>query len=541
MVGVAYHAVIEVDDGALPAKFTATTLPAGLALNPVTGVISGVPTQAGTRNVTLGATNAKGAAAPQTYTFTVAPLPKWAQGTFDGVAFLKYIFVDTKARPGVASMSVTAQGKITGKFLCGGTNFAFSAASYLPTEKGFDELGFEAVAKAGKVVMPLSFRVQLVPPPYDGSALQFLGMANGAHDGVVGTCEVHLYRNTWRDAGMAAVATNFTGYYTATLAGGADYGSGYLTFTVDRVGGVKVAGKLADGTAVSQSGPLLTDESMGAQAVLYSSPVAYQGGCVFGVVEFDRTGDSSVPFLRMLEGKWDSRSPQATRFYGTGFARTLALSGGWYNALINLRTFYEHGLSVGGVTLPVLNALVKNTEWRDETHTGKMTETVELPMSAVEDATPNGLVLGVTPATPATSVGTGLAAPRADTPRREGLSASYDYTVDTTGDGVANMSGLTFTYLRATGLFSGSFKAWYDYASVLDATTGVETWTHTSKTFSFAGVLTPVREEGDTEGRGFFLSAEKGWFDSGRDDPNGLPIMTPFTYNGSYDFLLSLP
>lgn len=83
--------------------------------------------------------------------------------------------------------------------------------------------------------------------------------------------------------------------------------------------------------------------------------------------------------------------------------------------------------------------------------------------------------------------------------------------------------------MRATGIFKGSFKAWFDYGT-----------THTSRSLAYEGVLTPERVDMNdgVEGRGYFLWADKSSYDSGKVDKYGEPIMTPYSFNVSYDFLL---
>jgi len=112
---------------------------------------------------------------------------------------------------------------------------------------------------------------------------------------------------------------------------------------------------------------------------------------------------------------------------------------------------------------------------------------------------------------------TGLSAPKAGTPVKKGLG--YDYASPT------NAVGLTVSLMRATGVFKGLFKAWFDYGA-----------THTSKTISYEGVLTPERE--DTEdgvaGRGYFLWADKSQY----LNPQGKPV--PYGFNWSYDFKILL-
>ena len=58
-----------------PLTFSTTGLPSGLAINPTTGVISGVPTQSGSFGVTVFANDGKGGTASAPFTLNISPAP----------------------------------------------------------------------------------------------------------------------------------------------------------------------------------------------------------------------------------------------------------------------------------------------------------------------------------------------------------------------------------------------------------------------------------------------------------------------------------
>jgi hypothetical protein len=329
---------------------------------------------------------------------------------------------------------------------------------------------------AGKSVVPLTLTVSQLATS-NGPAL--LSAADGSVGGVSATLE--MYRNIWKDADMKVAATNLNGYYTATLpdlaalTNASDaFGSGYLAFTLTS-GSVKTAGKLADGTAVSLGSTLLADESNRYFVVLYTAPTAYNGGCFFGLAEFLATNSSVI--VRSLDADsfvWENRNPKATDVYGDGFIRDIDIVGGWYDKIGNLYTHYmSETLTIStGDTVPAPETIVGTNRyastWWD----------------------PDGLALSLV--TNNLGVLTGIKAPAAGVPVNLGGNV-WDYSAP-------NTEGLTFGFTRATGVYKGSFKAWFDYST-----------THTSKSITFEGVMTPERENmtDGIEGRGFYLWADK--------------------------------
>jgi len=493
MVGVPFRLALQVVSEC-PPTVTVAGLPAGLTFNAGTRTISGVPSTVpagGVAIVKISASNPGDTAQDEMFTLTVSPLPAWAYGGFSG-----WYSRDTDF--GLVSSDMTALGKLTGKLLFRGTNYLFGASSYALRDAD-GAFWLTTTAKVGVASIPLTLKVRNPPGAVPSNLSVADGWISGADAGDPGAV---MYRNVWKDAGMVTVLTNnYTGYYTATLPGGPEYGSGYLTFTIDKLGGVKTVGKLADGTAVSLAGPLILDEAGRVFAVLYTAPVAYKGGCLFGLVEFVKGEPGTRMTVLLLDNVpflWENRSSVATQVYGAGFSRYLDLTGGWYDKLGNLYGYYAgRTLSVATETAPVPELVVGTNRYDSVCWT------------------PDGLVLKV--ATNAAGVMTGLSAPKAGTPVKVGGEWMYDTSTNTVG--------LTIGLTRATGVFKGSFKAWFDYAT-----------THTSKTIVYEGVLTPERENkaDGIAGRGFFLWADKGSYLS------PLGKATPYSFSWSYDLRLLL-
>ncbi len=473
-------------------KVTVKGLPSGLKYNPATKTIEGVPTKAGTYDVEISAEGVD----VQKMTLTVTALPAWAQGTFNG-----YV-----QGGGLASMTVSAAGKVSGKISLAGTNYTFSSASYSRSDADGSTFWVKAQAKSGRTVQPLELSVSRpilaavwagFPVPGDLSVAE---SADGWLSGGQGSGPaLFMWRDVWRDADMVSVPLGYAGYYTATLPGNEAVGSGYLTLTADMAGKVKTAGKLADGTPVSLAGTLVVDDMGRVFAVLYTSPAVYKGGSFYGLAEFVEPADGGYKFLRLRDGGpalWQSRSPQATETYGRGFTREPVLTGGWYSKTDNLYDYYEG------------DDLTARTD--QEAAAPALTVGANRYSSICWD--PSGVVLS-----PVLKSGvmTGLTAPPADKPTDPDKDGVWDY-------GAANSVGLKIALTRPTGIFKGSFNAWFDYPEKK----------HVSKSLAFEGVLTPVREDPSdgTEGRGFFLCPDK----------VALPgVAKTYAFNWSYDFTLA--
>lgn len=518
MVGVQFALPLALTSDSLP-TVRAYNLPSGLRYDSVSNALLGVPVVAVTnKTVTLTAKNVNPAVVTQQFDIAVESLPAWAQGTFNG--WCEHAALGR----GSASLTVSPLGRITGKLQLAGTNYTINASAFAALDEE-GSLWISCQAVAGRASLPLTFKLyglvhaaapqNVVADPFVPALLSLVEGWFG--DSRPDSHDAHLCRDVWKDQGLSTVITNYAGYYTATLpvaaesaappAAGPEYGaavdtpagSAYLTLTVDKSGAVKAVGRLADGTAVSMSSVLIVDEAGRIWTVLYTAPATYKGGGFFGLVEFVKTAEGPVA-LRLLDGvtfDWWTLNPFATGDYDAGgFARTLRLSGGWYDKVGNLYAYYAgKALSVGvGETAatPVFNVSTGRYEsvcWN-----------------------PDGLSLSV--ATNALGVMTGIKAPAAGAPVYSGGAWTY---------GAENAMGLSLTLVRATGLFSGTFKAWYDYGTV-----------HTYRLLSVLGAITPVRElPGDgAEGRGFFLSADKAFY------LNPAKQTVPYMFNESFDFVI---
>ena len=194
------------------AKVTAAGLPKGISLVSLGGGkwgFKGYTVKAGTYLVTMKATM-YGNTVTQRVALKVAGLPAWAKGSFPG-----YVANGAGDITGLAAMSVTSAGKVSGKFTDGGKTWTFSAASF--TESDGTYFAVPVTAKyAYKVKEKVKGKVQTVTKYLTRSFLFLIesGMYGGeaylmeqVTDGSLVLGQQNLWGSTYKKIGAKLFVT----------------------------------------------------------------------------------------------------------------------------------------------------------------------------------------------------------------------------------------------------------------------------------------------------------------------------------------------
>lgn len=316
-IGSAYAFQVSPAAGSEPvAAWKAVGLPAGLVMDPRTGLIQGYPSvTAADKAVVITAANGVGAVSVST-NLTITGVPASIVGTTAGL-----VARDAVVNNGLGARivwSVNANGRFTGSYRVGGAVQPFSgvimandasatgSASFVVRDKKVTvSLHYAANAGSGTVAVATMDGTTLGSAPFVTSSVNvnpaaFAGRYNFA------------LRLTGADAGNASVPQ----------------GHGYGSATVNGAGAVAFAGRMGDGSVITSASPLDIDGA----AVCYAS--LYAGRGTFMALPKVSLGDGSIVDLATPTwSKGQDHTEAGRRTYAAGWEPvSLKLEGGRYTA-----------------------------------------------------------------------------------------------------------------------------------------------------------------------------------------------------------------
>ena len=357
-------------------------LPAGLAVDKNTGAITGAPQKTGDFAVAVQATSGRDVGPAVAFTLRVLPI-ELAAGTFNGLVdtdddTLAETVGLSKAAIGSLNVTVKDTGAISASVVVGDNKFAFKANSY----DGFVEFengqpGVTATMMATVKLLNATYTNTLTiaacragtndwtaldTPLAATLTLNFLSPDKKSVISNVEYAGIALRDNTKFKEVVAAQAP-YRGYYTITLPvsggdEGAPQGNGYLTMTLDAKGKAKIAGVLADGTALSASAVTgyISDDGEGKSAVYLPVYMTKKSVSVGGWVRLSLSDAATVDGQDISAGaplpvadadsglKWinaDAHAAYDGEKWST-YAVELTPVGGYYSTVVNLQAYYKN-------------------------------------------------------------------------------------------------------------------------------------------------------------------------------------------------------
>lgn len=290
------------------ARFSATGLPPGLELDPVTGWITGRPNRSGSFSISVRASNSAGLSPVENTILSVRPFP--------GGRFIGLIAPDSVLNGnlgGRLDLTTTSLGRYTLR-LIHGAGVIRQRGSIEESEEGSHRVTFEAGGLRVNLILD-EFRVE--------------GSITGAGPGAAASA-IHGWRSTW--SAETRPALEYRGYYSMGLEilsvpGGETRplpeGTGFLRCDVRRNGDLSVAGRAADGSVILTRGFLGPEGEALVHTVLYS-----KRGSVTGRLQLSTGGVDSL-LENSVDGLLTWVKPRVGgRIYPSGFGLlTLAASG----------------------------------------------------------------------------------------------------------------------------------------------------------------------------------------------------------------------
>ena len=380
----------------------------------------------------------------------------------------------TNGLPQLASVSFTATSadKLSAKVTVAGKKYSLKDGSWVAETNGYRICRLEASG----IALELALAGGQAPADWKtagGAAVLTMDVPDakkgGKQLGIAYRGEV-FRDNSKVQAYYDEIAAQFAGYYTVALkpaaveySGGmplAPAGNGYIGITIDNKGKAKLAGKLADGTKISQSAnacAIRYDGAAGAPALyipVYASKKSY---CFGGTLRLYRKTidvkkpDGTMANLDPFRADFDTVVDSSTNTVGnlvwnnddatlsyeglSGWQLSVVPVGGWYDTVFNLQAYYKaYALQLDA---PLIEAFPAQ----------------DLPEGFafvdIENTQPKNV--------PVAFAGNTIAVPKKKIAKESGVVNFQDSV---------NPCELKIKFKRATGVLSGSFKLWAESEAV---------------------------------------------------------------------------
>lgn len=462
--GVGFSFYLAADSGEnATASVVSGELPPGVILKGNKCKLQGLPTVAGDYSALVQVTTASGAAKTLRLDFEVSPMGA-AAGSFTGM-----VREDGTALAGgysrigwIKSLAVSDSGAVSAQIKVAGAKYSFAADSLGSVVDG-GESGYPKAFQAtlggtvtiGGIVYTNSLELSVASGDPENTAV--LGapagevrlVLNVSDDGEVKEVSYkgELVRDNTANEEWLAAAAQYDGYYTVSLvpfgvgpADGVPCGNGYLTLRLDGSGVAQYAGLLADGTAVSGSSMIALRGDLSAPSAFsaiipigcYATPWSFGG-----MIKLDWAKDGNGYTATVVDSRcafeWN-KDGVASSFGGDGFRIEIRPTGGWYNTLVNLQTYY----------------LSSDFSVEAQRVDGIPAEMLPSGQDYTADTMPHGVNA---------QLGRSSLTPDARVLVKKPDSDLYDLAAS------VNPWKVKTSFVPATGLLSGTFKAWSDGAT----------------------------------------------------------------------------
>ena len=469
---------------------TSGSLPKGLKFKD--GVLSGTPTKAGESSFVVKATNPAGHFCQLQVVVSVKPLPSWLVGESRAMLYdvtqSQFAPVDEPSfeiAGGLLELSVTSAGKASAKLQTESGKVSMTPKlEWYPGEAEGDPgtyaLWYEKSSKPSyqylEVILDEGGSLAYFGKG-DASGTQFLSGILVSADTTLSSDESFKrnFCNKYYTVVLTPCEQEIDGFQTPTWL----MAPGYLTVKTDKKGVAKVSGKLPDGQAISGSATLLPIDGVVAQVYLFVTPSAYKKVGFYatvlnitndGFVDSERGDWKTPPVMPAVPGVLEADPP--------GFL-SMSAEGRPYGSVASLENYY---ISLEASANGPLSLEYSFKDADKQTQYG-YADAIELGAGLIGSLSLVGKANG----------SISVPASKKIWKNSEGCYEYWETKPDKYGntEPILNPAEATISFAKATGVFSGKFKVYFDYETPKYGKYGDESYVpqHKAVSVPYAGVV----------------------------------------------------